>query len=208
MTTFVATFNWYKMTYKNIKITGTGSYIPTEVVTNEDFAQNEFLDLEGNPFDATHEEISEKFKAITGIEERRYVTDNLNTSDIGTLAARQAIEDAGVSSEEIDHIIVATNFGNVKKRNLPIGFSSKHCFPDQARIENPKSPLHCIRCYIWLPGLGAGDNPGGILYPKRDRKKMPCCGCRNFVKGARSTRSGFHDLFGWCRCLRGGRSGR
>lgn len=138
-------------------ITGSGSYIPTETVTNKDFAGNDFLDAEGNPFDATHEEITAKFKAITGIEERRYVTDDLDTSDIGTIAARLAIEDAGVSKEEIDQIIVATNFGDVKKGSIQtdylpsIGSRIKH----NLQIINPGCVAYDIvfGCPGWVQGL-------------------------------------------------------
>jgi len=104
--------------FENVLITGTGSYIPTEVVTNKDFAKNEFYDEGGVPFDIPHEEIAEKFKAITGIEERRYVSDNLVASDIGKLAAEIALEDAGVDREEIDQLIVAHNFGDVQKGTI------------------------------------------------------------------------------------------
>ena len=45
-------------------ITGTGSYVPEHVVTNQDFAKNKFFDKEGAAFDATHEEIAEKFKYL------------------------------------------------------------------------------------------------------------------------------------------------
>ena len=60
------------MKITNIMITGTGSYVPRNVVTNQDFAKNKFFDESGQPFDIPHEEIAEKFKAITGIQERRY----------------------------------------------------------------------------------------------------------------------------------------
>ena len=96
--------------YDNLIITGTGSYIPTEIVTNEDFSGNDFYDTEGKAFETVHEEIAEKFMAITGIAERRYITDNLVSSDIGTIAASRAIEDAAIDKESIDQIIVAHNF--------------------------------------------------------------------------------------------------
>jgi len=104
--------------FDNVLITGTGSYIPTEVVTNEDFAKNEFYDEDGVPFNIPHEEIAEKFKAITGIEQRRYVSDDLVASDIGTIAAEIALDDAGVDREEIDQLIVAHNFGDVQKGTI------------------------------------------------------------------------------------------
>jgi 3-oxoacyl-[acyl-carrier-protein] synthase-3 len=104
--------------YNNILITGTGSYIPTRVVSNSDFAKNKFYDEGGKPFDIPHEEIAEKFKAITGIEQRRYVTDNLTASDIGITAAEEAIKDSGIDREQLDQIIVAHNFGDVPKDTI------------------------------------------------------------------------------------------
>jgi 3-oxoacyl-[acyl-carrier-protein] synthase-3 len=106
------------MKHQNIIITGTGSYIPTEIVTNQDFSGTSFFDTEGKAFEIVHEEIAEKFQAITGISERRYVTDKLVTSDIGTIAARRAIEDAGIDPESLDQIIVAHNFGDVRKNTI------------------------------------------------------------------------------------------
>ena len=102
----------------NVVITGTGSYIPTEIVTNQDFADNEFYDSGSKAVESTHEEISEKFTSITGIVERRYVTDDQLSSDIGAIAAQRAIDDAGIDKEEIDQIIVAQNFGDVRKHTI------------------------------------------------------------------------------------------
>ena len=63
----------------NIKITGSGSYIPTKIVTNKDFSNHVFLNEDGTPFPLPNEVITEKFYGITGIEERRYVSDDLLT---------------------------------------------------------------------------------------------------------------------------------
>ncbi|MGL1301992.1 hypothetical protein ACSTKJ_00225, partial [Vibrio parahaemolyticus] len=54
----------------------------------------------------------------TGIEERRYVGNEFTASDMGIIAAKHAIEDAGVDPETIDQIIVAHNFGNVLKHTI------------------------------------------------------------------------------------------
>lgn len=99
----------------NIKITGSGSYIPTEVVSNIDFAKHVFLNDDGTPFPHPNDVVAQKFLEITGIRERRYVTDDLLTSDIATIAAKIAIKDANVDPETLDYIIFAHNFGNVKK---------------------------------------------------------------------------------------------
>ncbi|RUA28079.1 MAG: ketoacyl-ACP synthase III [Bacteroidetes bacterium] len=99
-------------------ITGTGSYIPTKVVKNEDFWNSEFYDSKGNKMEKDPKEITAKFEEITTIAERRYVTDDLVTSDIAFFAAQKAIESAGIDPEELDHIIVAHNFGDVAADNM------------------------------------------------------------------------------------------
>lgn len=79
----------------SVGITGIGSYVPERVVTNEDLSKI---------VDTSDEWIIER----TGIRERRIVDSSMATSDIATLAAEKALEDGGVSSEEIDLILVAT----------------------------------------------------------------------------------------------------
>ncbi|MES2862889.1 MAG: ketoacyl-ACP synthase III [Bacteroidota bacterium] len=98
----------------NIKITGSGSYIPTEKVTNLDFAKHSFLNEDGSVFPYSNEVVAEKFLEITGIQERRYVSNDLVTSDIALIAAQRAIEAAKIDPETLDYIIFAHNFGNVK----------------------------------------------------------------------------------------------
>jgi 3-oxoacyl-[acyl-carrier-protein] synthase-3 len=76
-------------------ITGTGSYIPPHVQTNQDFAKHIFYTDNHEPLNTSPLEIIEKFKQITGIAERRYTTDELSTSDIGIIAAKRALSDSG-----------------------------------------------------------------------------------------------------------------
>ena len=71
----------------NSIITGIGSFIPSNVAPNEGFEKSEFYNLDGSKFGNENTEIIEKFKAITGIEERRYIKDNLVTSEIAMFAA-------------------------------------------------------------------------------------------------------------------------
>lgn len=141
----------------NIKITGSGSYIPTEIVTNSDFAKHVFLNDDGTPFPLPNETITEKFHDITGIEERRYVTNNLLTSDIATIAAKRAIEDAKIDPETLDYIIFAHNFGNVKQ-----GAIQTDILPSLAtrvkydlRIKNPKCVAYdmLFGCPGWIEGV-------------------------------------------------------
>jgi 3-oxoacyl-[acyl-carrier-protein] synthase-3 len=145
------------MSYKNILITGTGCYIPPAIVTNRDFAENVFYDNDGLAFESTHEEISEKFQAITGIQERRYISDDLVASDIGATAAELAIKDAGINKEELDQIIIAHNFGDVRKHTIQtdtvpsLGARIKHTLG----IENPFCVAYDILfgCPGWIQGI-------------------------------------------------------
>lgn len=79
---------------KGIKITGTGSYVPDTVVTNEDFAK--FLDT-----------TDEWIYTRTGIKQRFYSTDKMNFQ-MGAIAAEKALENAGIGAGDIDLIIVST----------------------------------------------------------------------------------------------------
>ena len=74
-----------------IHITGVGSYIPSHKEKNQDFLAHTFLDDSGNSFGADNGDIIEKFKAITGIEERRYAKPHQTASDLAFLAAEKAI---------------------------------------------------------------------------------------------------------------------
>lgn len=98
----------------NIKITGTGSFIPTLKRKNSDFLKQEFRNSDGSHFPQANEITIEKFKAITGIEERRYLEDNLNTSDMATVAAQRALEVANIDPETLDYLIIAHNYGDVR----------------------------------------------------------------------------------------------
>src|ERR1700680_3239250 len=94
-------------------ITGTGSYIPSVIKRNQDFPFHNFYSESQIRIETAPAEISEKFRQITGIEERRYAPPELNSSDIGTQAALRAIDESGIDIELLDQIIVAHNFGNV-----------------------------------------------------------------------------------------------
>lgn len=141
----------------NIKITGSGSYIPTQVVTNSAFSNHSFLNEDGTPFSQPNEIITQKFKGITGIEERRYASADLQTSDIATIAAKKAIENANIDPETLDYIIFAHNFGNVKKGaiqgDMLPSLASKTKY--NLRIQNPKCVAYdmLFGCPGWVEGV-------------------------------------------------------
>ena len=51
----------------SVKITGSGSYIPTKKILNSDFSNHRFLNEDGTNFRASNEIIAKKFVEITGI---------------------------------------------------------------------------------------------------------------------------------------------
>jgi 3-oxoacyl-[acyl-carrier-protein] synthase-3 len=99
-------------------ITGTGSYIPEVIKKNSDFANQGFFSEDHTAITIEPHIIIDKFQKITGIAERRYVTHELNNSDIAALAAKKAIEDSAIDAETLDLIIVAHNFGDVSKQSI------------------------------------------------------------------------------------------
>jgi len=81
---------------KKIRILGTGSYVPPKVLTN--------YDLQKMGLDTTHEWILQR----TGISERRMAEADVATSDLALEASKKALEMAGLTSRDVDLIIVAT----------------------------------------------------------------------------------------------------
>ena len=77
-----------------IKIIGIWSCIPEVIQENSTFIKNSFYNTDGTKIESPNSEIIEKFKKITGIKERRYANKDLNTSDLGFIAAKNAIENA------------------------------------------------------------------------------------------------------------------
>jgi 3-oxoacyl-[acyl-carrier-protein] synthase III len=138
-------------------ITGTGSYIPPIVQTNHDFSQKVFYSDNQVPLATSSANVVEKFKQITGIEERRYTTDSLKASDIGALAAAKAIADSGVNPEELDQLIVAHNFGNVIKHTIQSdAVPSLACLiKHKLGIANPNCVAYDILfgCPGWIQGM-------------------------------------------------------
>ncbi|MEH7457824.1 beta-ketoacyl-ACP synthase III [Bacillus sp. JJ1127] len=79
----------------NVGILGIGRYVPEKVVTNQDLEK--IMDTS-----------DEWIRTRTGIAERRIADDTIDTSYMAVEAAKKAIENAGISGEEIDLILVAT----------------------------------------------------------------------------------------------------
>ncbi len=142
-------------------ITGSGSYIPSKIKTNDDFASQDFFAEDHVKIPTPSAEIVAKFKDITGIEERRYVTNNLTASDIGIIAGKLAIEDAGIDPETIDQIIVAHNFGNVFPNTIQtdaVPSLASH-IKNGLGIKNPNCIAYDVLfgCPGWILGVTQAD---------------------------------------------------
>ncbi len=141
----------------SVKIIGVGSYIPTEIEKNDAFHNHQFLNADGTQINNSNAVIVEKFEEITGIQERRYAKPEISTSDMSFYAAEKAIENAGIDKEELDYIILAHNFGDVKHGTnqtdmVPcIAARVKH----NLRIKNPKCVAYDLifGCPGWLEGV-------------------------------------------------------
>ncbi len=83
----------------NAKIIGTGVYVPERIITNEDLST------------MLGEDITEFVTQNLGIYERHVAAENESTADLAANAARASLADAGISAEELDLVIVATDTG-------------------------------------------------------------------------------------------------
>jgi len=143
----------------NSIITGTGSYIPPSKITNRYFLGHEFYRSDGIKIKKANIDIINKLEEITCINERRYLTDDLNTSDIAFMAADRALENT--DRENLDYIIVAQNLGDVRADNnrsdmVPtIAARVKH----KLKIKNPYTVAYDIPfgCPGWLHGMILAD---------------------------------------------------
>ncbi len=143
-------------------ITGSGSYIPPCRILNGDFKDHVFFDRNGGRLTKPVSGIIETFEKITGIRERRYVTDDVVASDIAFFAAREALDSSGTDPESLDYIIVAHNFGDIRTGNsrselVPaLASRVKH----HLRIFNPLTVALDLPfgCAGWLQGLIQADN--------------------------------------------------
>lgn len=123
---------------KKSKILGVGSYVPPRIWKNDDLA---------TLMDTSDEWIRQR----TGIEERHWVDQGTDTSDLAAVASERALESAKVSKNEIDCIIAAT-------------LSPDHDFPGLGCFLQSKLGLHGIpaidlrqQCTGFIYGLSVAD---------------------------------------------------
>lgn len=162
-------------------ITGTGSYIPKNVIGGQHFINNSFFD-NGTKLDKGNEEIINKFSEITEIVERRYIDDNLVNYQMGVFAAQLAISNAGIDKESLDHIIFCHNFGDVKlgSNRMDILPSLAAKVKHELKIENPDCVAYDIifGCPGWVQGMIQAD----YLIRSGDAKKVLVIGAETLSR--------------------------
>lgn len=119
---------------QRFKIIGTGSYLPDNVVTNDDLAKT---------VDTSDTWIRER----TGIRARRFAPEGATTSGLAAQAVRRACDDAGIATQDLDAIIVGTCTPDTL-------FPSTACWV-QEKLELRGMPAFDVMagCTSWMFGL-------------------------------------------------------
>lgn len=141
--------------YTNAVITGTGAFLPGKIMTNDAFIGNTFYKPNGERITKPTSEIVQKLRDISGIYERRYIEDHHDSADLGAIAGKRAIEDAGIDLETVDGIIAAHNFGNMVH-----GDRAHHLIPNLAALIKNKIGIKNPNCTAYDVLYGC---PGWLL---------------------------------------------
>ncbi len=124
-----------------VKISGTGSYLPEKVLTNYDLEKM---------VDTTHEWIHSR----SGISERHIAAEGEATSHMSAAAARNALDAAGITAEDLDMIIVGTITPDMVFPNTAcfvqnqIGAPNAFCFDVEAACSGFLYAIDIARNYI------------------------------------------------------------
>ena len=78
-------------------VAGVGSYLPEQIITSKD--------IEARLGDLRYLKVGNMVENITGVKERRYSPNDMQASDLAVEAARDALEQAGISPNELDVIL-------------------------------------------------------------------------------------------------------
>src|SRR5690606_11371887 len=142
-------------------IVGSGSYIPTRRIRNDDFLEHAFFDQNGTKLKKTNADIIQQFGRITGIQERRYVTDDLVASDIAAFAGQDALASSGIDGETLNYIIVAHSCGDIRADSRRSEFVPAVASRVKHRlaIKNPSTTAYDLPfgCAGWLQGVSQAD---------------------------------------------------
>lgn len=140
------------------KITGSGSAMPSRIITNDYFLKHNFYTKEGKKNEKPTAAVIQKLEEISGIKERRFIPEEEPSVEILFEACTNAIQDAGVDKNEISALIVAHNAGNM----LPNKEGVFHTVPNLAAVVKNKLGITNHQCHAydilfgcpgWLQGI-------------------------------------------------------
>lgn len=138
-------------------IAATGTHLPERRIENSFFLDRTFLNPDGSSIPKSTEEMVAKLEQITGIKERRYISEKGDSVPLMTKACQNTIDSWGEDKNLIDGIIVAHNAGNMLE-----GRQGFHTVPNMAallkhslRIENHECFAYDILfgCPGWVQGI-------------------------------------------------------
>lgn len=155
-------------TYSVIK--GTGSYLPENKVANDFFLKSSFYDKKGRKINKPTEETIKRLFNISGIEERRYISEDQATSDIAYLAAMDAINSSHIDMESIDRIIVSHDFGDIRGKYASYVPSIASRVKNMMEIKNP----YCVASdtIFGCPGWNHGVIQADCFIKSRNAKRV------------------------------------
>lgn len=141
----------------NAYISGTGMYVPPHVVTNDDLRTKYGIET-------THEWIVQR----TGIESRRFAAEGMGSSEMGSYAAKQALEDAKLAARDLDMILFAS-------------LSPDMCFPGSGPILQKRLGLLDGDDPKFVPTMDIRNQCSGFIYGLATAASMVRAGAAKHV---------------------------
>ncbi|WP_442589646.1 3-oxoacyl-ACP synthase III family protein [Pedobacter sp. AW31-3R] len=162
-------------------IAGTGSYIPENIISGDSFLNSTFYE-NGAIIEKDITDIISKFSEITEIVERRYADDTMLNSNMATIAAQRALEDASIDKETLDHIIFCHNFGDIHQgsNRMDIIPSLAAKVKQQLEINNPDCVAYDI--IFGCPGWVQGSIQANYLIKSGDAKRVLVIGAETLSR--------------------------
>ncbi len=124
------------------RLVGYGSYLPEKVMTNDDWSKK---------LDTSDEWITSR----TGMKVRHFAAENETVADMGTIAAQRALDNAGLTINDIDMIVVATTTAELDFPSVAVQIQGKlgatntmPAFDVRGACTGYIYALHCARAFF------------------------------------------------------------
>jgi 3-oxoacyl-[acyl-carrier-protein] synthase-3 len=125
-------------------IAATGTHLPERRIENSFFFDRTFLNPDGSSIPKSTEEMVAKLEQITGIKERRYISEKGDSVPLMTKACQNTIDSWGEDKNLIDGIIVAHNAGNMLE-----GRQGFHTVPNMAALLKHSLGIENHECFAY-----------------------------------------------------------